>query len=82
MNVDKKNHPQVYLEEYKYRIKKTKVPKFIKTELKSDSDLDSDDKKLMAKLEKSDSDFDSNSEKINFSSNINEIIRSLFLPEF
>ena len=63
MNIDKKNHPQVYLEEYKYRIKKTKVPKFIKTELKSDSDLDSDDKKLMAKLEKSDSDFDSNSEK-------------------
>ena len=59
----KKNHPQVYLEEYKYRIKKTKVPRFIKTKLKSDSDLDSDDKKLMAKLEKSNSDFDSNSEK-------------------
>ena len=38
----KKNHPQVYLEECKYRIKKIKIPKFIKTELKSDSDTDLD----------------------------------------
>ena len=30
INCDKKNHPQVYLEECKYRIKKTKIPKFIK----------------------------------------------------
>ena len=61
----KKNHPQVYLEECKCRIKKTQMPKFIKNELKSDSDLDSDldsevesksDAKLMAKLEKSGSD--------------------------
>ena len=37
-----KNHPQVYLEECKYRIKKTQMPKFIENELKSDSDLDSD----------------------------------------
>ena len=63
MNIDKKNHPQVYLEECKYRIKKTEIPKFIKIELKfdSDSDLDSDldlnseieskyDAKLMAQL--------------------------------
>ena len=63
MNIDKKNHPQVYLEECKYRIKKTQIPKFIKNELKSDSDLDLDsevesksDAKLMAKLEKSGSD--------------------------
>ena len=53
--IDKKNHPQVYLEEFKYRIKKTKIPKFIKTELKSDSDSDSDsekiDNELMTKLE-------------------------------
>ena len=60
MNFDKKNHPQVYLEECKYRIKKTQIPKFIKTELKSDSDSDLDlegesksDAKLMVKLEKS-----------------------------
>ena len=57
----KKNHLQVYLEECKYRIKKTQMPKFIKTKLKSDSDLDSEvesksDAKLMAKLEKSGSD--------------------------
>ena len=46
INFNKKNHPQVYLEECNYRIKKTQIPKFIKTELKSDSesdlDLDSD----------------------------------------
>ena len=57
----KKNHLQVYLEECKYRIKKTQIPKFIKIELKSDSDLDLEvesksDAKLMAKLEKSGSD--------------------------
>ena len=77
INFNEKNHPQVYLEECKYRIKKTQMPKFIKNELKSDSDLDSDldsdsyldldDKELMAKLRKSDIDFDydsdSNSEK-------------------
>ena len=61
----KKNHPQIYLEECKYRIKRTQITKLIKIELKSDSDSDSDldlefesksDAKLMAKLEKSGSD--------------------------
>ena len=82
INFNEKNHPQVYLDYCKYRIKKTQIPKFIKNELKSDSnldldlDLDSDDKELIAKLEKSDFDFDSNSvKKLNFSSNINEVIR-------
>ena len=42
LRIDKKNHLQVYLEEFKYRIKKTQVSKFINTELKSDSDSDSD----------------------------------------
>ena len=55
----KKNHLQVYLEECKYRIKKTQIPKFIKNELKSDSDSDLDDKELMAKLK--DYDYDSDS---------------------
>ena len=43
---------QVYLEECKYGIKKTQMPKFIKNELKSDSESesDSDDKELMANL--------------------------------
>ena len=67
MNIDKRNHPQVYLE-CKYRVKIIQISKFIDTELKSDSepsdsDLDLDlekvgsrvDNKLMAKLE-SDSD--------------------------
>ena len=47
INFNKKNHLQVYLEECKYRIKKTQMPKFINTKLKldsesSDSDLDSE----------------------------------------
>ena len=66
INFNKKNHPQVYLEECKYRMKKTQVPKFIKNELKSDSEpgLDSnlDDKELMARLKDSDYDYDSDSE--------------------
>ena len=61
MNINKKNLPQVYLEKCKYRMKKIKIPKFIKPELKSDSDSDSDlekiDNELMTKLE-SGSDFE------------------------
>ena len=65
MRMDKKNHPQVYLEECKYRIKKIQMSKFINTELKSDSESESElevesksDTELMAKL-KSSSDSDS-----------------------
>ena len=44
MKMGKKNYPQVYLKEYKYRIKKTKMTKFIEAELKSESEseLESD----------------------------------------
>ena len=62
INFNKKNHPQVYLEECKYRIKKTQMPKFINTELKSDSESDSDldseniETKVDNELEKSGSD--------------------------
>ena len=38
MRIDKKNHLQVYLEECKYRVKRIQMPRFINTELKSDSD--------------------------------------------
>ena len=40
----KKNYPQVYLEECKYRMKKPKMNKFIEAELKSESgsELESD----------------------------------------
>ena len=63
MEMDKKNYPQVYLEECKYRVKKMQTSRFINAELESDSDskLDSESKsdtKLMEKL-KSDSDNDS-----------------------
>ena len=33
MNIDKKNHTQVYLEECKHRIKKTQIPKVVKLKL-------------------------------------------------
>ena len=63
INFNEKNHPQVYLEECKYRIKKTQMAQFIENELKSDSDsdsdLDSDVKELVAKLKESDIDWDS-----------------------
>ena len=44
MRMEKENYPQVYLEERKYRMKKTKMPKFIEAELESDSEseLESD----------------------------------------
>ena len=40
MKMEKKNYPQVYLEEYKYKIKKIKMSKFINTELESESELE------------------------------------------
>ena len=55
MRMDKKNYPQVYLEECKYKIKKIQMSRFINTELDIDSDSDSEsDAEFMAKL-KSDS---------------------------
>ena len=42
MRIDKKNHPQVYLEECKYRAKKIQMSRFISTELKLDSESDSE----------------------------------------
>ena len=44
MRMEKKNYPQVYLEECKYRMKKTKMTKFIeaKLESESESELESD----------------------------------------
>ena len=40
--IDKKNHLQVYLEECKYRLKKSQMLKLINIELKPDSESDSD----------------------------------------
>ena len=37
-----KNHPQVYLEECKYKIKKIQTPRFINNELETDSEPDVD----------------------------------------
>ena len=46
MRMEKKNYPQVYLEECKYKIRKIQMSRFINTELDSDSDAE-----LMIKLE-------------------------------
>ena len=56
MKIGKKNYPQVYLEECKYRVKKMQMSRFIGTELDSESDSDTESKsdtELMAKLESS-----------------------------
>ena len=59
MRLEKKNYPQVYLEEYKYKIKKIQTLTFINTELDLDSESGSEsDAELMAIL-KFDSDNDS-----------------------
>ena len=44
MRMEKKNYLQVYLEECKYRMKKTKMTKFMEAELESESEsgLESD----------------------------------------
>ena len=45
VRIDKKNHLQVYLEEWKYKTKKIQMSKFMNAELKSDSgsELDSEE---------------------------------------
>ena len=61
LGIEKKNYPQVYLEECKYRVKKIQVLRFINTALDSDSESEPEpesDNELMTKL-KSDSDNDS-----------------------
>ena len=60
MKIEKRNYPQVYLEDCKYKKKRVKMIKFIEAELKSELDLESEsesksDTELMTKL-KSDSD--------------------------
>ena len=60
IRINRKNHPQVYLEECKYRVKKTQMSRFINTELKSNSessDSDLDDNELMTKFKKPKSHF-------------------------
>ena len=42
LRMDKKNYLQISLEECKYRMKKTKMTKFIEAELKPESELKSD----------------------------------------
>ena len=44
MKMEKKNYPEVFLDECKYRMKKTKMLKFINIKLKSEAELESDSK--------------------------------------
>ena len=57
MKMDKKNHPQVYLEECKYRINKIHMSRFTSAKLKSNTESESEsesesksDTELMGKL--------------------------------
>ena len=49
MKIEKKNYPQVYLEDCEYKVKKMQMSKFINAKLESDSESESDTE-LMAKL--------------------------------
>ena len=40
IKMNKKNYPQVYVEECKYKIKKIQTPRFINSELETDSEPD------------------------------------------
>ena len=40
LKMNKKNYPQIYLEEYKYKVKQVRTPWFINTELELDSESD------------------------------------------
>ena len=42
MKIEKKNYPQVYLEECKYKVKKMQMSRFINAALESDSYSDSE----------------------------------------
>ena len=44
LKMNKKNYPQVYLEECKYRLKEIRTPRFLNVELESDleSDVEAD----------------------------------------
>ena len=42
IKIEKKNYPQVYLEECKYKVKKIQMSRFINAELESDSESDSE----------------------------------------
>ena len=66
MRMEKKNYPQVYLEECKYKIKKMQMSRFINAELDldSESDSESDDDQL-----KFDSDNDSDNDSDDDSEN-------------
>ena len=62
MKIEKKNYPQVYLEECQYKVKKIQTPRFINAELELDLESDSkteskSDTELMTKS-KSDSDYE------------------------
>ena len=40
LKMNKKNYPQVYLEECKYKVKQVRTPRFINIELESDPESD------------------------------------------
>ena len=68
IRIEKKNYPQVFLEECKYKTKKTKIGKFINTEVESESESEleseSESKSDVELIEKLESASDSDSEEV------------------
>ena len=62
MRMEKKNYPQVYLEECKYKIKKIQMSRFINAELDSDSDSDDDSESDSESYDNSVNDSDNDSD--------------------
>ena len=48
VRINKKNYPQVYLEECKYKIQKIQMPRFINTELESESESEPESEPSLA----------------------------------
>ena len=69
MKMYKKYVPQVYLEEWKYKIKKIQMSRFINVELDLDSESDSESDSMSHDKLKSDSDNDSDNDSNNDSDN-------------
>ena len=51
IKMNKKNYPQVYLEECKYKVKKIQMSRFINIELESESESDSSDSETKSKYD-------------------------------
>ena len=50
MKINKKNYPQVYLEDCKYKIKKIQTPRFINAEIQIQSQIQKQSQDIMLRI--------------------------------